>query len=236
MDGTIKESSQTYKCRYCDREFRKESTLTAHACETKRRYQQQNETGVQLGFKSYLRFYEITQGSAKLKTYADFAGSSYYGAFVKFGRYLVSIRCVSPTHFTDWLLKNNKKLDFWTKDSFYEEWLKEYLCKEHYKDALERGIKEMQKYADDNPDLKNGFNDYFRYGNANRICHHVVTGRISPWVVYNCNSGIEFLESLNEEQLELIGEWINPDFWTKKFHDYMADQLDTKEILAAAGL
>ena len=27
------ESNQTYKCRYCDKEFRKESTLTAHLCE-----------------------------------------------------------------------------------------------------------------------------------------------------------------------------------------------------------
>jgi len=50
-----------HKCRYCLREFVKESTLTSHVCEQKRRHQQQNEIGVQFGFKAYLRVYEITQ-------------------------------------------------------------------------------------------------------------------------------------------------------------------------------
>ena len=236
MDGTISESKSTYKCQYCGKEFRKESTLAAHVCEPKRRFQQQNETSVQLGLKAYLRFYEITQGSAKLKTYEDFASSPYYNAFVKFGRYLVGVRCINTANFTDWLLKNNKKLDYWCKDSLYDEWMLEYLRKENYQDALERGIKEMNNYAEDNPDLKNGFRDYFRYGNSNRICHHISSGRISPWVLFNCDSGVEFLDTLNESQLEMIVPWIDPDFWTKKFKDYTADQMHAKEILEAAGL
>lgn len=236
MDGTTGELSQTYKCRYCDKEFRKESTLAAHVCEQKRRHQQQNETGVQFGFRSYIRFYEVTQGSAKLKTYDDFASSPYYNAFVKYGRYCVSIRCININVFTDWLLKNNKKLDYWCKDSLYEEWLLDYLRRENYADALERGIKEMQEYADANPDLKNGLADYFRYGNTNRICHHICTGRITPWIIYNCDSGIECLDTLDETQLEMVVPWIDPDFWSKKFNDYTADRLHAQEILKAAGL
>ena len=78
--------SELYKCKYCEREFRKESTLAVHLCEQKRRYQEEKEVGVQIGLQSYLKFYTMTQGSAKLKTYADFATSPYYKAFVKFGR------------------------------------------------------------------------------------------------------------------------------------------------------
>jgi hypothetical protein len=156
------ESSQTFKCRYCEKEFRKESTLAAHLCEQKRRWQQEKETGVQLGLRAYLRFYETTQGSARLKSYEDFVTSPYYNAFVKFGRYMVGIRAINSQHFTDWLLKNNKKIDHWCKDSFYEEWLHEYLKKESPQDALERALNEMQSYADEHPDLKNGFRDYFR--------------------------------------------------------------------------
>lgn len=236
MDGMTIESSQCYKCRYCGKEFRKENTLAAHSCEQKRRDQQKNEVPVQLGFKSYLRFYEITQGSAKLKTYEDFANSPYYNAFVRYGRYLVAVRCIDTVRFTDWLLKNNKKLDHWCKDSLYEEWMAEHLRKENYRDALERGLKEMQNYADENPELRNGFSDYFRYGNVNRICHHIATGRISPWVLYNCNSGIKFLENLTEDQVNLLLPWIDPDFWNKKFKDYVADQLDTQHILEVANL
>lgn len=225
-----------YSCKYCKKEFKKESTLAAHLCEPKRRHQQQNETGVQLGFKAYLRFYELTQGSAKLKTYEDFVASPYYMAFVKFGRYLVAIRCINTGSFIDWLLKNNKKIDYWTKEAFYLEWMREYLKKENVKDALERALKEMQDLADDDSKLNGEFNNYFRQANANRICQHIANGRISPWIVFNCTSGVEFLETLNEEQLSMIIEWIDPDYWQRKFTDYMADTEWTKHILKQAGL
>lgn len=230
------ESKPSYKCRYCDKSYTKESTLVAHLCEQKRRAQQETETGVQFGFRAYIRFYELTQGSTKSKSYDDFAKSPYYQAFVKYGRYCVSIRCVNVNQFTDWLLKNNKKLDFWCKDSLYDEWLLQYLKKEATQDALERALKEMTGYAEDHPELKNGFSDYFRYGNVNRIIHHISTGRISPWVVYNCASGVEFLDSISEEQVSIVLPWIDPDFWQRKFRDYMADTEWVKEILTQGGL
>jgi len=225
-----------YTCKYCEKPFRKETTLLAHLCEAKRRHTQRDETGVQWGLKSYLRFYEFSQGSAKLKSYEDFAKSPYYNAFVKFGRYCVGIRCINFITFTDWLLKNNKKLDHWCSDRLYGEWLLEYLKRENTRDALERALKEMTEYAEINTELKNGFTDYFRYGNANRICHHITTGRISPWVIFNCDSGIQFLETLNETQLTIVMPWINPDYWQRRFQDYMADTEEAKTILNAAGL
>lgn len=230
------QEQQSYKCRYCSKEFRKESSLAVHLCEQKRRWQQETETGVQFGLRAYLRFYEITQGSAKLKSYADFVESPYYNAFVKFGRYCQNIRCVNFVAFLEWLLKNNKKIDNWCKDSLYEEWLIEYVRREAVQDALERALKEMQEYADTHPELKNGFVDYFRYGNSNRICHHITTGRLSPWIVFNCNSGIDFLHDLNEQQIAIVMPWINPDHWQRKFQDYVADTEWCKDILAKAGL
>jgi len=229
-------TTASYKCKYCGKAFVKESTLTNHLCEQKRRWQQEKETGVQLGLRAYLRFYEYAQGSAKLKSYADFATSPYYIAFVKFGRHLVGIRAINPASFIDWLLKNNKKLDYWTKDSFYEEWLGEYIKREAVQDALERALKEMTEYAESHTELKNGFRDYFRYGNVNRICHHIASGRISPWVVFNCDSGVGFLDGLSEEQVAIILPYIDPDYWQRKFRDYTADTEWTKDILEKAGL
>lgn len=236
MDGTTVESKPSYKCRYCDKGFAKESTLTAHLCEQKRRWQQEKETGVQFGLRAYLRFYEFSQGSAKLKSYEDFAASPYYNAFVKFGRYCQNIRCINFINFADWLLKNNKKLDYWCKDSLYTEWMMDYLKREATQDALERALKEMQEYADAHPELRNGFTDYFRYGNHNRIIHHVTTGRISPWIIYNCSSGVDFLDSLTEDQVAIILPYIDPDVWQRKFRDYLADTEWVKDILEKAGL
>ena len=226
----------SFVCKYCNKSYVKESTLAAHLCEPKRRWQQQNEAGVQLGFKAYLRFYEITQGSAKLKTYEEFISSPYYLAFVRFGRYLIGIRAVNSASFIDWLLKNNKKLDHWCKDQLYSEWLHQYLKKESVQDAIERALKEMQEYADSDTKLQHNFANYFSLGSSNVVCHHIANGRISPWIVYNSDSGIEFLARLNEEQLAIVMPWIDPDFWQHKFKDYVADSEWCKDVLHKAGL
>lgn len=191
--------------------------------------------GVQLGFRAYLRFYEVTQGSAKLKSYEDFVASSYYTAFVKFGRHLVAIRAVNSSAFIDWVIRENKKLDHWCKESIYVEYLHQYMRREAVQDAVERALLEMQSYADEVKTLAS-FNDYFRYGNANRICHHISNGRVSPWIVYNCASGVEFLEQLNEEQISMVLPWIDPDHWQRKFQDYLADTEWVKMVLQQAGL
>ena len=97
------------ECNFCKKSFQKESSLAIHMCEPKRRHREQDERGVQLGLQAYLKFYESMQGTAKLKTFSDFAESSYYRAFVKFGRYCVATKVISPSRFLEWLLKNNKK-------------------------------------------------------------------------------------------------------------------------------
>lgn len=227
-------SNQNYDCQYCGKSFRKESTLTAHLCEKKRRWQQEKETGVQFGLQSYVQFYEYTQ-TGKTKTYEEFVSSPYYLAFVKFGRHCVDIRCLNLGNFVKWLLKNNKKLDDWCKDSFYQEWLYEYLRKENAQDALERGLLTMQRYADKTEGMKE-FSGYFRYGNVNRICYHISTGRISPWVIYNCDSGIDFLSSLDEEHVNMIMYWIDPGYWNRMLDDMKSDVSWCKEVLKAAGL
>ena len=229
--------SPTYKCRYCEKEFRRESTLSAHQCEPKRRWQQEKDVGVQFGLRAYLRFYELTQGSAKTKSYADFVSSQYYSAFVKFGRHIVAIKAVNPAAFTEYVIKQNKKLDSWAHEKVYVEYLQQYIRKEAVQDALERALLEMQEYVDAQPDkFPNGFKDYFRLANTNRICHHISTGRISPWVVFNCDSGVEFLDTLTEEQIGLIIEWIDPDYWQRKFKNYVADTEWIKMILMDACL
>jgi hypothetical protein len=226
----------SFVCDFCKKTFRREESLVVHLCESKRRFRERDEPGVRLGFQSYLKFYEITQGSAKLKTYEDFATSNYYRAFVKFGRHCVDLRAINPEQFVVWLLKNNKKIDHWCRDSVYDEWLHYWLPKESMQDALERGLQEIQSYVEQNAELRNGIADYFRYANANRIIYHISSGRISAWIVYNCDSGVEFLDQLPSHQVSLIVSWINPDIWSQRFKDYAADQEWAKHVLKQAGL
>jgi hypothetical protein len=65
--------------------------------------------------------------------------------------------------------------------------------------------------------------------------HAIAYGRISPWVIYNCESGQKFLSELSSEQVAMIWQYIDSDHWQKKFKDYPEDQKYAQEILQKAG-
>ena len=210
----------------------KESSLAVHSCEPRRRRMERDEAGVRLGFQSYIKFYELTQGSAKLKSFDDFADSPYYRAFVKFGRHCVAIRAINPARFVEWVLKQNKKLDYWCKDTVYTEYLMDYLRVENVSDALARAMEFGIDWADTSG---HPAEDCLRYGNSNTMTYAVSVGRISPWIIYNCESGQKFLNELDPTQIAMVWPYIDADFWQRKFKDYPADQEYAKEILTKAG-
>lgn len=222
----------SFVCEYCKKSFVRESSIEVHMCEPKRRRLNKDDPGVRIGFQAYIKFYEQAQGSAKLKTYDDFCESSYYLAFVKFGRYCVGTKAISPGRFMDWLLKNQKKIDRWCSDQLYTEYLVWYLTIEAVDDALARAIEYSIDWAE-----KSGHpaHDCVRYGNTNAICYAITTGRLSPWVIYNSESGQKFLNDASSEQIAMIWPYINSDVWHKKFTEYLANQEYAKDILKKAG-
>jgi hypothetical protein len=76
---------------------------------------------------------------------------------------------------------------------------------------------------------------FLRYGNTNKICHLITSGKITGWVIFNSESGHEFLNNLNPEQLAIIFDYISPDKWQKIFKDYSGDTEYVKEMLKQAG-
>ena len=222
----------TFQCEYCKKQFARETSIEVHLCEPKRRRLNKTERGVELGFQAYIRFYETMQGSAKLKTYDDFCESAYYKAFVKFGRYCVNTKTINPKQFMEWLLKHQKKIDRWASDQLYTEYLLDYLKVENVSDALSRAI----EYSIDWSEKQSApAHDCLRYGNSNALCYAIVTGRISPWVLYNSESGAKFLGELSKEQVAMIWPYIDSDLWQKKFQTYLADQEYARDILTKAG-
>jgi len=222
----------TYQCNYCKKVFVKETSIEAHMCEKKRRHTSQHEPGIRMGFQAFVRFYQIAQGTGKVKTFDDFVDSAYYKAFAKFGRYCVDTKAIQPARFVEWLLKQHKKIDTWCSDRVYTEYLLYYLTVEAVDDALARAI----EYSIDwNEKTLHPAHDCLRYGNTNAICYAITTGRISPWVIYNCESGQKFLSTLTPDQLSMIWSYINSDVWQRKFSDNIKDRAYAQEILTKAG-
>ena len=141
------ESQNNFTCPYCNKTFTRERTLQVHMCEPKRRHLQKSEKWVQNGFIVFQRFYEIHQKNAKKKTYEDFCKSAYYNAFVKFGRYMMHTNPLYPEKYIDYIILSRVKLDHWSRDDLYEQYLKDTLKTEPVEAALRGSIASMMDWA-----------------------------------------------------------------------------------------
>ena len=97
-------SEKPYVCEYCGSSYVREKTLAAHMCEKKRRALQKDEKRVRHGFYAFGRFYKLSAGNKKEKTYEDFASSPYYNAFVKFGSFISNVKPLYPEKYIDYVV------------------------------------------------------------------------------------------------------------------------------------
>ena len=221
-----------YGCEFCKATFRRESTMLTHICDTKRRWLERDKKGNRIGFQAWLRFYKKNTAGNKNRTYEEFIKNPYYLAFVKFGSYCADIKCINVGVFSDWLLKNNISVDNWRQDSNYTKFLYEYLRIEDPLDAIARSIRTtIDKSQEETIQPR----DYLRYGNINSICYCITTGRISPWMLYQSESGVKFLSSLTSDHQHMIMDYINPEQWAIKFKRKPEDVQQVKELLNAGG-
>jgi hypothetical protein len=191
-----------------------------------------DKQGNRLGFQSWIEFYKKNSASKKQKTYEEFIRSAYYIAFVKFGSYCVDVNVLNVSRYIDWLLKNQIKIDSWCQDTNYTKFLIEYLRIEDPLDAVARSIETTINMAEVDRILSK---DYLRYGNSNKICYAITTGKLSPWILYHSASGKEFLDKLDESQIKMVIDYLNPELWAIKFKREPEKVDEVKSLLTMAG-
>lgn len=228
---TKKNTEIKHSCEFCNREFIRESTMIKHICETKRRWQDREKTGNRIGFNAWVQFYN-KHTRKKKQDYMDFAKSAYYTAFVKFGNYCAEVHVLNPARYVDWLLKEQISIDSWNRDTHYTRFITEFLKTEDPLDAIARSIEASIVLANDEKILAK---DVLRYGNRNKICFEITKGKISPWMLYHSESGIKFIEELDNTQQKMIFDYINPEQWAIKFSRSKNIINEVKELLKTAG-
>lgn len=222
-----------YVCEYCNTGYAKEKTLIVHMCEQKRRHLQKSEKRVQLGYQTFIRFYQKSAGHKNVKTYEEFCKSPFYNAFVKFGSFMNNVKPLYPEKYMDYVVTSGVKLDHWCQDSLYEKYAIELIMKEGVETALERSINTMIEWAEEN---QSTWNNYFNNVTLGKATWHIKDGKISPWLILNCKSGKEMLSKFNDEQLALVYHIMDPKHWSMRFNRLPKDVELAKKVAKEGGL
>lgn len=138
-----------------------------------------------------------------------------------------------PEKYIDWIVTSGVKLDKWVSDELYEKYVLELIFKENVDTALERSINTMSDWATENG---SSWNHYFVYVNHNRAVWNIRDGKISPWLMLNCDSGKMLLSKFNDEQLNIVYALLDPQKWSLKFKKYPSDVAFVKELVKEANL
>ncbi len=229
--NTMPNQETKHVCEFCGKSFIKETTISKHLCEPKRRWQNRDTHGSRIGYTSWLQFYN-QHTTKKNKEYSDFIKSAYYTAFIKFGNYCVDAQVINVPRYVDWLLKNQVSIDTWHKDTNYTKFIVDFCKTEDPFDGIKRSIQTFIELAQADNILSK---DVLRYGNKNKICFMITKGKISPWVLYQSASGIEFLSNLDSTQEKMIFEYINPEQWAVRFKRHAEIIKEIKDLLKNGG-
>jgi|TARA_B110000908_G_scaffold163517_1_gene210185 hypothetical protein len=222
-----------YKCEYCSKTFKKESTLAVHLCEQKRRHMQKDEKHVQLGFRGYQLFYKIGTNAKNEKSYAEFAKSQYYIGFCKYGYYCRDIGIDDVPAYTTWLLKNQVRLDHWCRDKHFAAWMKERQNSESCDRGVERTVLFLQKWAEEN---NTTYNTYFHTIAPALAVFHICSGKISPWVLFTSTAAQDLIDNMSNEQLKMITDYLDVDYWQRRMNVNPQDGKFVSEIMEQMGI
>ena len=223
-------SDRQYICNHCNRGFVREGSLINHMCEKKRRWIIKDEKYVKLSFYAWQEFYRLNY--SRKKEYKEFINSQYYIDFVKFGRHLININVIEPQEFIIFILKTNIKLKDWCKDWVYDEFVRYQTERESPDKAVERNILLMQQWA---IQYRVHWTEFFTEITTPLSVAYIKSGRLSPWVLYNSETGMDLLERMSDEELGIVSKYIDPKHWQKKFDKYPEEVEFIKKVCRKAG-
>lgn len=205
---------EQYTCKWCNKTFSRERTLSSHMCERKRRWMVADEPSNRIAFQVWYDFmHYVSPQAKKTRSIEDFIRSPDYTGFTKFANYLIELRPVNSDQFIRWLFKMGVRLQDWSKTGTYELYVQEAGKKETAERAVERAVLVMKEWSEQ---TKEPWQDFFQKVPPATAMNMIVMGRISPWVLYACDAAQRMLDRMEPGQLDKVARSIDTEWWTKK--------------------
>jgi hypothetical protein len=211
----------TYKCKYCKKDFVRESTLASHLCEPKRRFLAKDDKQNRIAYQSWLLFRKLTIANIKHdKPYEEFIVNKYYADFMKLAQHIIDLNLDDPEGFVKFIIMNSIKINDWRKAVVYETYIKDRTKKETVERAIERSLLNMKAWAEK---TDGQWQDYFQAVSTPEAVQDIRMGRISPWCTFATDQGSRLIDRLEPGQVQQLVEYLEPEKWRVKVKRHQQD-------------
>lgn len=222
----------TYKCKYCNKDFVKETTLMAHMCEKKRRYLAKDDKQNRIAYQSWLLWRRLSMANVKHdKPYDDFMNNSLFTGFMKLAKHMIDLNLEKPEEFVKFIVLHSVKMHDWTKIFVHESFVQEKLKNETVDRAIERSLLNMKEWAE-----KSGYNwqEYFARVSTVEAVQDIKMGRLSPWCTFATDQGSRLIDRLEPGQVQALIDFLNPQSWKVKVKRQQEDADWVQEVFNKA--
>lgn len=204
----------TYKCRYCQKEFVRESTLASHLCENKRRMLAKDEKQNRIAYQSWLLFRRLTIANVKNdKSYEDFISNKFFTGFMKLAKHIIDLSLDDPENFVRFIIMNSVPMHNWQTAVVYETYVKDRTKKETVERAVERSVLNMKAWAEK---TGNSWEEYFTKVSTPEAVQDIRMGRISPWCTFATDQGSRLIDRFEPGQVQQLIDYMEPQSWRAK--------------------
>jgi hypothetical protein len=227
-----KEKAQSQgRCDFCNKRYPLDYLQRKHRCERMKRFHRRDEEIERLAYKVYTEFQKVNFN--RPVDAMTFVKDRYYNDFIKFSKYIRDINSISDSEYIDYVIRKRLPVTTWWQDTTYEKFVTEVILKETPYRALERTLVMCSKWGIQYDDQ---WQNTFRNISTGLAVQWITSGRLSPWVIFNCESGRNLLGRLSDEQLALVGPRLSVGLWRGKFERHPEEINDIQQLLREEGL
>lgn len=234
---SLAKKAPTYKCGFCNKEYKREDTILTHKCEKRERYNQRDSREMREAFRLYMEFmtkHRLSIGK-KEEPLMHFIKSKYFNEFYKFAEYILENDILEKEKFVNEILTSGKPVYEWMTHKTLEEWIIKCLREEHPRRAIERSIPALVEWAEI---TESDWTNFFQEVSPVRAIQWLECGKISPWLIFisRPESGNALLSRLSPSELDYVVRFIDPTFYQRKQLKYSRDCDEIRTMLNEAGL
>lgn len=216
--------SDSFECQFCNKSFKKDSTLLSHKCVKRDRYNNRETRAMKVAIDIWHRFMDYNKLTIPKKEseFMYFIKSSVFNDFYKFSEYLTSgeNEVLDPDKFIDHVIKNGIPAIRWCTESLKTEWVIQYTKAEHPTKAISRCINALLDWEQLTGYEWNSFMDKC---SPYTFMVWIQNGKLSPWILYATNNPHKILQRLSDSELDSIYPFIDHTIWIPKQSHYMDD-------------
>jgi hypothetical protein len=201
-----------WECKYCLKEFKRESAFMNHRCTEMIKNESLKSTSGQAAYKFYADWMKAYD--RKVPDIETFAQSRYFNSFIKFAEFVKKLQIPSPERFIEIMKRKDISPILWTRDECYAMYLE---WNDRRSDPLEQAQTTIETLYSISEIYEVPISKVFEVIQPGDIIQLLRQRKISPWLLLCSVKFKEALVRMSDDNRNQLQNIIGYGYWNSKF-------------------